>query len=547
MADKQIVVPVDFNLKEAKEFVFHNTASAQPNAAATLGQVYYNQTLKRILYTTISDVAGTTRRWVRIPRVDGAEEVVGLWEFTRPATSGAPFAVVSDVMVNNLTANKLGSGKWEAQLAVAANMIPVRTTKTGTQSTDWDGQIVVPLTPMESNHAASRLFVEQLMSGSVEKPACRVGTPSAIPGDFDATAGTITGLVNASINTAGIDGVRDLAIGDRVLVISQGGGPVTILGSDNEANGIYEITALGEAGASGSKYVLTRAADFNHSDDIADGASVFVAQGDAFEKTQWSLLTHGAITLNQTDLQFTRTSGTRVAHEHPANDITAGIFNSVQLYTFKGALAVGTSYFSTGTGIFFGETASTFNDAARIIQIGGTRTLQIRGNPIGTQALVNLNSTGPNAAVPSIKAVRNHSTDQGEITFNANNTAFSKPIQPPEDPTTAAWGTLHRTKFGSGSGQRKIPQWQTTGSIVHWIARKYVREITSNGTLGTDGNPFVITHNLGTKDVIVQVRRESDYKEVIVEAYADTEHVVKVSFGIAPPTSDGKFKVIVIG
>ena len=66
----------------------------------------------------------------------------------------------------------------------------------------------------------------------------------------------------------------------------------------------------GQVGDAGTKYVLTRATDFNSNKTITPGAFTFIEQGTANADTGWVLVTDGAVTVGTTVLNFTLFSTT---------------------------------------------------------------------------------------------------------------------------------------------------------------------------------------------------------------------------------------------
>jgi len=78
------------------------------------------------------------------------------------------------------------------------------------------------------------------------------------------------------------------------------------------------------------------------------------------------------------------------------------------------------------------------------------------------------------------------------------------------------------------------------GTNYHSIARKYVQ------TLNTSATSYVITHNLGTQDVTVQVSETaSPYAKVEVDVELTSSSTSTVRFATAP--SAGAYKVVIIG
>ena len=78
---------------------------------------------------------------------------------------------------------------------------------------------------------------------------------------------TLTASANGSINSSGIDGVKTLAVGDRVLLTKQ---------TAASQNGIYVVTSLGSSGA---KWTLTRAADSDTAAEYPVGSLTRVTDG----------------------------------------------------------------------------------------------------------------------------------------------------------------------------------------------------------------------------------------------------------------------------
>lgn len=119
----------------------------------------------------------------------------------------------------------------------------------------------------------------------------RVATAAALPANTR-TANVLLADANGSLNTAGIDGKTDLAVGEMVLVKNE------VAGADN---GVYVIDDLG--GAS-SAWQMTRAPMMDSSDDIVPSMLFAVSEGTANADTVFVLSTDATITLNTTALAF---------------------------------------------------------------------------------------------------------------------------------------------------------------------------------------------------------------------------------------------------
>lgn len=74
------------------------------------------------------------------------------------------------------------------------------------------------------------------------------------------------------------------------------------------------------------------------------------------------------------------------------------------------------------------------------------------------------------------------------------------------------------------------------------ILKKYTRTIEGNSTTAD----FTITHNIGTKDVIVQVYDASTNEDVMVDIARTTINTVTISFASAPTTGTD-YNVVIVG
>lgn len=178
-----------------------------------------------------------------------------------------------------------------------------------TSSVSMNSQRITSLaTPTSANDAATKAYVDATKQGLDIKASVRVATQAALPAvTYNNGAGTLTADANGDINDELIDGLSDLVVGDRILVKNQAAGL---------QNGIYEVTAVGDAS---NPFVLTRTADADSggaSGDITGGMFTFVEEGTASADSGWVLTTNGTITLGTTALTFVQFSG--------AGQITAG-------------------------------------------------------------------------------------------------------------------------------------------------------------------------------------------------------------------------------
>ena len=147
--------------------------------------------------------------------------------------------------------------------------------------------------PSSALHAATKQYVDAMASGLDLKASCRVATAAALP-SYSRTGNVITATGNGAL--ADVDGVT-LVLNDRLLVKD---------GADDEDNGLYYVSAVGDAG---NPYTLTRTTDADTDAEVTAGLFTFIEEGTANADQGFALTTNDPITLNTTELEFTQFSG----------------------------------------------------------------------------------------------------------------------------------------------------------------------------------------------------------------------------------------------
>jgi hypothetical protein len=150
--------------------------------------------------------------------------------------------------------------------------------------------------PSSAQDAATKAYVDAARNGLDVKDSVRVATAAALPANTR-SGNVLTASANASINSAGVDGVTNLALNDRVLVKNEATGA---------NNGLYSVTALGSGAA---PWTLTRTTDADASAEVTGGLFVFVEEGSTNADSGWVMTNDGAVTLNTTALTFVQFSG----------------------------------------------------------------------------------------------------------------------------------------------------------------------------------------------------------------------------------------------
>lgn len=130
----------------------------------------------------------------------------------------------------------------------------------------------------------------QVAGGFDWQESVRVATTANLLAVF--AANTLTASSNGSINTAGIDGVTDLALNDRILLKNQ-----TLA----QYNGIYKLTDLGSVS---TPWIMVRDELADENGEITPGMSVVVEEGTSSAGLRYVVTTTGTIVVNSTPINF---------------------------------------------------------------------------------------------------------------------------------------------------------------------------------------------------------------------------------------------------
>lgn len=154
-----------------------------------------------------------------------------------------------------------------------------------------------------------------------------------------------------------------------------------------------------------------------------------------------------------------------------------------------------------------------------IISNGSEWTVIPSGDePSGTVTSVNLTNGG------GLTISGGPITSSGSITVGHTNTVAAQSTQAVYPITIDANG--HIASYGTAAE----------------LLKKYSTNITGNGS----STSFTVTHNLGSRDIIIQVYDNITYEEVIVDIYRTTASTATIEFAQAP-VSGKTYRVVVIG
>lgn len=153
-------------------------------------------------------------------------------------------------------------------------------------------QILMCVPATDDKHVITLGEVRALLEMKVKMPV-RVATTTALAAAY--AAGTLTASANGALT---IDGIA-VGEGDRVLIKNQ---------TDKTQNGVYTVTQTGDAS---TPYALTRADDFDRSEELIEGIRIAVAGGS--QKGVWYLSSPAPLTLDASNLEFVKDTGSSQA------------------------------------------------------------------------------------------------------------------------------------------------------------------------------------------------------------------------------------------
>jgi len=290
----------------------------------------------------------------------------------------------------------------------------------------------------------------------------------------------------------------------------------------------------------------------------ANAASTVTLEGDV---TGTANVSNGTITISTSIASNSVALGTDTTGNY-VNDITAGTGVTVTHTPAEGSsptVAIGQAVGTTDSVSFAGLTLS--GDAA--VNGGDVTTTA------GTASLFNANATtlniGGAATTVSIGAnsgnttVNNNLIVTGDLTVEGTTTTLNTATLAVEDNIVL----LNKGVTGSpsldagleverGTSTNVSILWNETsdlwtitndGTNYHSVARKHVADIAGDTTTTS----FAITHNLGTREVQVQVYdAASPYDTVEVDVERTSTSVVTIRFAIAP-SGTTNYKVVTVG
>jgi len=395
-------------------------------------------------------------------------------------------------------------------------------------SVTFPGEVTLNADPTQALHAVTKQYVDGIAAG--------LDWHQAVNLLYDDPSAALTG----STGTLTIDGhsaLTDANDGYRVLVTSASGN-----------SGIYTYND------NGTTWTLNRAADADIYEELV-GSAVFVMEGTNYGATAWIQTNH--YLSDFTGQQWTQFSGagTYVAgnglqldgNSFSINtDVTVDV-NSVQTLTNKTLTSpeinnptISGLYISDNT-ITIEGTTDSFETTVNFTDPTADRTITFK-DASGTVALTsdidalttsdieegtNLYFTDERAQDAVGGIISGSNSLSATYTDSSNTIAF--------DTTLATTSYMSKTS-GLAVDISALETKLTTDGYT-----KKVSATVGNGA----ATSFAITHNLGTRDVQVQIYDAATHDTVECDVVRDDVNTVTVGFSVAPATNS--YRVVIVG
>lgn len=223
-------------------------------------------------------------------------------------------AVTADVAAGSLDNSHIGSSAaiaFSKLASLTGNRVLSSSAGGVVQVTSWEinsdnfdinnNRLIDLADPVNDQDGANKRWTLDQITGVTARFSVTVSTTANLtaPAYSDSAGGAQSnGRITAAPDT--LDGVT-LEAGDHVLVKDGIDG-----GAD--ANGIYEVVTLG----TGSDGVWERRADYDESDEVRAGGTVYVEEGTVNAQTSWTLISTGTLTIGTAggdDLNYIQVSG----------------------------------------------------------------------------------------------------------------------------------------------------------------------------------------------------------------------------------------------
>jgi len=389
----------------------------------------------------------------------------------------------------------------------------------------FPGTVTLHADPVADLQAATKSYVDAKVNGLTWKQAANVLATTNVP---------LTGSTPLVVDS------HTLSNGYRVVLTNQ---------TTGTQNGIYSLAIT-----SGS-YTLSRATDGDAYAELV-GASIFIEEGTAYGKTSWVQSNHYLTDFSGQYWFQISGQGTYVAGN--GLTLTGGTFaidtavtvdlNTTQVLTNKTLTSPKISGLYLSDNIIISEgTGSDDANETRLIFTNPTVDRDITfKDESGTVAFTNDITVAIDALTTSdIEEGTNlYYTDERAQDAIGNHLSGSNSLSATYNDAAGTFSfdtTLATTSYMSKSSGLAV---DISALETKLITDSFTKKVSANVGNGTNTS-YTITHNLGTRDVQVQVYDNSTYDTVDVDVVRTDTNNVTVSFSIAPTSN--AYRVVVIG
>jgi hypothetical protein len=499
--DSNVVTTNNYSTSAVDGFLFLTTSAGTPVGTPTSytgrAPVHIDATNNKLYFYTngawrlpIAESASTATALATSRSISAIGDAAWTVNFdgTANATAAITLATVNSSpqtdTFRKITVNAKGlvtatSAVSSSDITAALGFTPVN--KAGDTMT---GALILNADPTNDLGAATKSYVDAMASGVNVHAACVTSTTTALPANVynNGTAGvgaTLTASANASLNTVGIGGYSTLTVGNRILVKDE---------VNQVNNGIYTVTVLGTDDPGGSKWVLTRATDFDGSptNEVEAGDLTYIQQG-TLAGTQWVQTNVGTgsnpspaysyIIVGTDNITFSQFSGPGSYTAGTGINIASNAISNTGV--LSNVAGTGISVSSATGNVTISNTGVTSIAAGTNISVSastGAVTVSVTGTvPAATDAVTSTNIAGGVTGNVPYQSVT------GSTAFISNAAGV---LQAATSGATPSWTT---TPTLTGTNFSGIPNGALTNSSV-----------TVNGTAISLGSSGTVTADAGT-------------------------------------------------
>ena len=442
---------------------------------------------------------------------------------TLTVSAGTGISVSANATTDTLTIGNAGV----LSVAGTENQIAASTTSGAVtlslpSAVTFPGTVTLNADPTQALQAATKQYVDAVAEGLHIHASCATAT---------------TENVDLSNPPASIDGVT-LTDGMRVLVKNQ---------STASQNGIYVYDLANTD--------LVRASDFNSSAEIQGGDFVFVTGGSINDNTGW-VQTEKVTTVGTDPISWTQFSG--------AGTYVAG----------NGLTLTGNS-FSINTGVTVDlSTAQTLTNKTLTSPV--VSGLYLSDNNIVIEGTTDTNETTLVFTDPTADRTITFKDASGTVAFTADITSAIDALTTSDiEEGTRLYFTDERAQDAVGnnlSGSNSLSAtyndgagtfaFDTTLATTSYMSKtsglavdisaletklvtdSFTRKVSANVGNGSNTS-FAVTHNLNSRDIVVNVYDNATYDTVEVDVVRTDVNTVTVIFASAPASN--AYRVVVVG